>query len=65
MAEAKCAHPPRGEADAYHIAEFISRGEKTAANMLFKHIVSERKLKFFEAGMLANMALKFSIRYFK
>src|ERR1035437_3801520 len=44
MAEAKCTHPPRGEADAYHIAEFISRDEKTAADMLYQRVIRERKL---------------------
>ena len=63
MAEAKCTHPPRGEADAYHIAEFISRDEKTAADMLYQRVIRERKLTRAEAAMLATMALRFSIKY--
>jgi len=58
-------HPPTGEADAYQLAEFISKDEKVAADMLYQKIIRDRKLKKFEAVMLVSMALRFSIKYHK
>ena len=63
MAEAKCTHPPRGEADAYHIAEALIVDGSKSGDILYERIVRERKLSRAEAVMLSSMALKFSRKY--
>ena len=55
--------PPRAHADAYYIAGVIVNNNQVVADSVYQRIVKERKLKKFEAVMLANMALRFSIRY--
>ena len=55
--------PPRALADAYYIARVIVNNNQVVADSVYQRIVKERKLKKFEAVMLANMALKFSIKY--
>ena len=55
--------PPRAHADAYYIARVIVNNNQVVADSVYQRIVKERKLKKFEAVMLANMALKFSIKY--